>query len=118
LADDLRRRTPSKPIVVAGVTCDDDRLMSYANVFVTGKIAAGEISDVLAPHNPGWLLTDFDDPAFGHPLIETATRASIPVAYRDWSSGAAKPRKGDLAIPADTDEEKFVDAVVTWVGLT
>ena len=76
LVDDLRRS-----IVVAGVTCDDERLMSRTNVFVTGKIAAGEIGDVLAPHNPGWLLTDFEEPAFGDPLIETARRASIPVAY-------------------------------------
>lgn len=118
LADDLRRRAPYRPIVVAGVTCDDDRLMSCANVFVTGKIAAGELGDVLAPHNPGWLLTDFDEPAFGHPLIETARRASIPVAYRDWSAGPAKPRKGDLAIPADADEEGFIDAVIAWAGLS
>ena len=92
--------------------------MSCANVFVTGKIAAGEIGDVLAPHNPGWLLTDFDEPAFGHPLIETARRASIPVAYRDWSAGSIKPRKGDLAIPADADEEEFIDAVIAWAGLS
>ncbi len=113
LVDDLRRS-----IVVAGVTCDDERLMSCANVFVTGKIAASEIGDVLAPHNPGWLLTDFDEPAFGHPLIETARRASIPVAYRDWSAGSIKPRKGDLAIPADADEEEFIDAVIAWAGLS
>lgn len=118
LANDLRRRAPSRSIVVAGMTCDDDRLMSCANVFVTGKIAAGEIGDVLAPHNPGWLLTDFDEPAFGHPLIETARRASIPVAYRDRSDGSAKPRKGDLAIPADADEAGLIDAVITWAGLS
>lgn len=113
LVDDLRRS-----IVVAGVTCDDDRLMSCTNVFVTGRIAAGEIGDVLAPHNPGWLLTDFDEPAFGHPLIETARRASIPVAYRDWSAGSIEPRKGDLAIPADAGEEEFIDAVIAWAGLS
>ncbi|OPH84033.1 glycosyltransferase [Nitrobacter vulgaris] len=113
LVDDLRRS-----IVVAGVTCDDERLMSCTNVFVTGRIAASEIGDVLAPHNPGWLLTDFDEPAFGHPLIETARRASIPVAYRDWSAGSVKPRKGDLAIPANADEEEFIDAVIAWAGLS
>lgn len=118
LADGLRRRAPSRSVVVAGATCNDDRLMSRANVFVTGKVTAGEIGDVLAPHNPGWLLTDFDEPAFGHPLIEAARRASIPVAYRDWSAGSAKPRKGDLAIPADADEEELVDAVIAWVGLS
>jgi GT2 family glycosyltransferase len=116
LADRLWRRAPSRSIVIVGSTCDDDRLMSYANVFITGAVAADEIGDVLAPHNPGWLLTDFEEPAFGHPLIETARRASIPVAYRDWSAGSAKARKGDLAIPADMDEPEFVDAVIEWVG--
>ena len=115
LADRLRGREPSS-IIIAGATCDDDRLMSYANVFITGAVAADEIGDVLAPHNPGWLLTDFEEPAFGHPLIETARQASIPVAYRDWSAGSAKTRKGDLAIPVDVNEPDFVDAVIEWVG--
>jgi hypothetical protein len=116
LADRLRRRDPSRSIVIAGATCDDDRLMSYPNVFVTGAVAADELCHVLAPHNPGWLLADFEEPAFGHPLIETARRASIPIAYRDWSAGSVKARKGDLAIPADVDEPRLVDAVVDWVG--
>ncbi|ABE61911.1 glycosyl transferase, family 2 [Nitrobacter hamburgensis X14] len=118
LAERLQQRGPSRSIVIAGATCDDDRLMSYANVFITGAVAADEIGDVLVPHNPGWLLTDFEEPAFGHPLIETARRASIPVAYRDWSAGSAKPRKGDLAIPADADDQELVDAVLAWVGLS
>jgi GT2 family glycosyltransferase len=115
LADGLQQRAPSRPIVIAGATCDDDRLMSYANVFITGAIAAAEIGDVLTPHNPGWLLTDFEEPSFGHPIIETARRASIPVAYRDWSAGSAKPRKGDLAIPASADDQGLVDAVIAWI---
>jgi GT2 family glycosyltransferase len=116
LADCLQRREPSRAIVVAGATCDDDRLMSYSNVFITGAVAADELGDVLAPHNPGWLFTDFEEPTFGHPLIETAKNASRPVAYRAWSGGSPKPRKGDLAISASVDERGLVDAVVDWVG--
>jgi GT2 family glycosyltransferase len=115
LAEHLGRREPSRSIVIAGKTSDDDRLMSHANVFVTGTITAGELGDVLAPHRPGWLLTDFESPAFGHPLVETARRASIPVAYRDWSAGSIKPRKQDLAIPADADDRGLVDAVIEWI---
>jgi GT2 family glycosyltransferase len=115
LADRLRRRKPSRSIVIAGATCDDDRLMSYENVFITGAVTADEIGDVLAPHHPGWLLTDFEEPTFGHPLIETARQASIPVAYRDWSAGSVTARKGDLAIPADVDAAGFIDAVLAWV---
>jgi hypothetical protein len=116
LADRLGQQHPSRSIVIAGATCADDLLMSYANVFVTGAVAPDEIGDVLAPHHPGWLLTDFDKPVFGHPIIETTRQASIPVAYRDWSAGAAIARKGDLAIPAGVDEPGLVDAIVEWIG--
>ncbi|WP_454618248.1 glycosyltransferase [Bradyrhizobium cenepequi] len=116
LADCLQRQEPSRSIVIAGTTCDDDRLMSYPNVFMTGAVVADQLGDVLAPHDPGWLLTDFEEPIFGHPLIETAKRALRPVAYRDWSSGSSNPREGDLAIPANVDEAGLVDAVVDWVG--
>jgi GT2 family glycosyltransferase len=116
LADRLWQQYPSRSIIIAGATCDDDRLMSYPNVFITGAVAADEIGDVLAPHHPGWLLTDFDKPVFGHPVIETTRQASIPVAYRDWSAGSAKARKGDLAIPAYVDEPGLVDAIIEWIG--
>jgi GT2 family glycosyltransferase len=115
LADYLHRREPSRSIVIAGTTCDDDRLMSYPNVFITGAVAADELADVLAPHNPGWLLTDFEEPTFGHPLVESAKQALRPVAYRDWSGRSPESRKGDLAIPANVDEAGLVDAVVDWV---
>jgi GT2 family glycosyltransferase len=115
LADRLLRRDPSQSIVIAGTTCDDDRLMSYSNLFITGAVGADELGDVLAPHNPGWLLTDFETPIFGHPLIETAKQASRPVAYRDWSGGSLKPRKNDLAVPADVDEAGLVEAVAGWI---
>ncbi|WP_438274088.1 glycosyltransferase [Nitrobacter sp.] len=115
LAQHLGRREPSTSIIIAGTTTDDDRLMSHANVFVTGAVTAGEIGDVIAPHRPGWLLTDFEEPTFGHPLIETARHATIPVAYRDWSAGSVKPRKQDLAIPADADDRDLVDAVIEWI---
>jgi GT2 family glycosyltransferase len=115
LAERLRRRDPFRSIIIAGTTCSDDRLMSHPNVFVTGAIAADEIGAVLAPHNPGWLLADFEEPLFGHPLIEAARGASIPVAYRDWSAGSVKPRKGDLAVPVGADDQELVDAVIGWV---
>ncbi|QHO78848.1 glycosyl transferase [Bradyrhizobium sp. CCBAU 051011] len=115
LADRLWRCDPSLPIVVAGTTCGDDRLMSQPSLFVTGVVAADELGEVLAPHNPGWLLTNFEQPVFGHPLIEAAKQATRPVAYRDWSGGSLTPRKGDLAIPANVDAAGLVDRVVDWI---
>lgn len=115
LADRLWRHEPSLPIIITGTTCSDDRLMSQPNLFVMGAVAADELREVLTPHNPGWLLTDFEEPVFGHPLIEAAKQATRPVAYRDWSGGALKPRRGDLAIPANVDAAGLVDRVVDWV---
>ncbi|MEY9278876.1 hypothetical protein [Bradyrhizobium yuanmingense] len=89
--------------------------MSHPNLFVTGAVAADELGKVLAPRNPGWLLTDFEQPVFGHPLVDTAKQATRPVAYRDWSGGALQPRKGDLAIPANVDAAGLADLVVDWV---
>ncbi|MBR1031989.1 glycosyltransferase family 2 protein [Bradyrhizobium liaoningense] len=116
LADCLWGREPSLPIVIAGATCGDDRLMSRPNIFVTGAITADELGNVLRPHNPGWILTDFEQPVFGHPLVETARQATRPVAYRDWSGGALKPRKGDLAISAIANAAALADLVVDWVA--
>ncbi|TYO62080.1 glycosyltransferase [Bradyrhizobium hipponense] len=116
LADRLWRHEPSLSIVIAGTTCGDDRLMSQPNIFVTGAIAADELGDVLTPYNPGWILTDFEQPIFGHPLVETVKQAARPVAYCDWSGGALKPRKGDLAIPAIVNAAGLADLVVDWIA--
>jgi O-antigen biosynthesis protein len=116
LADRFWQRDPSQAIVVAGATCGDDRLMSRPNLFVTGAVAADELSEALAPHNPAWFLTGFEQAVFGHPLVETAKQAARPVAYRDWSGGSLKPRKGDLAIAAGVDANGLADLVVDWVA--
>jgi hypothetical protein len=104
------------PIVVAGPTCDDQRLMSFPNLFVTGKVDPDELSRVLAPHDPNWLLTDFDQPLFGHPLIEAARCANRPVAFRDWSCCVVSPRGGDLAIAPDVDDDELADVVARWIA--
>ena len=115
LAERLWLLKPSLSIVIAGATCDDDRLMSQPNLFVTGAVTLEELGDVLMPHNPGWLLTDFEEPMFGHPHIEAAKQAARPVAYRDWSGGSLKPREGDVAIPANVDTTGLIDLVVDWI---
>jgi GT2 family glycosyltransferase len=106
---------PALGIIVAGSTCDDQRLMACPNLFVTGRVDADELGDVLTPHNPGWLLTDFDQPLFGHPVIEAARGANRPVAFRDWSCGAVRPREHDLAIAFDAEADELADAVVRWI---
>jgi hypothetical protein len=116
LAIRLRRLEHPVPIVVAGPTCDDRRLMSFPNLFVTGKIEPDELADVLTPHDPNWLLTDFDQPLFGHPLIEAARCANRPVAFRDWSCGIVSPREGDLAIAPDVDGDELANVVARWIA--
>lgn len=116
LAIRLYRAEKPVPIVVAGTTFDDLQLMSFPNLFVTGRVDLGDLGDVLAVHNPGWLLTDFDRPLFGHPLVEATRKTDCAVAYRDWSNGKQRRRRRDLAIAPDADEAALADAVATWIA--
>jgi GT2 family glycosyltransferase len=115
LALRLRSRQPAVSIFVAGSTFDDVRLMSHDNVFVSGPVEVSELGRVLQPHNVGWILTGFDGPLFGHPLIEAARGANIPVAYLDWSRGADARRAGDLTIDPDLLNDQLVDQVAAWI---
>ncbi|MEO8883626.1 MAG: glycosyltransferase [Devosia sp.] len=112
----MRRGGLQASILVAGATLDDLRLMSHENVFVTGKIEPAELGGVLQAHNVRWMLTGFDQPLFGHPLTELVRAADIPVAYLDWSTGATRPRPGDLAIRPDGSPEQVATEVNCWIG--
>jgi hypothetical protein len=116
LARHLRALETAIPIVVAGATFADSRLMSFPNIFVTGPVTVEQLQEVMTPHNPGWILTDFETPLFGHPLLESARQAARPVAYRDWSDGAVEPRPGDLAIPAAADDDALAIAISSWIA--
>jgi hypothetical protein len=102
-------------IVVAGPTVNDQALMAFSNVFVTGRIEAEELGRLLARYNPSWLLTDFEHPLFGHPMVETARTVNRPVAFRDWSFGSLRPRNRDLAIAADVSDTSLANAVAQWI---
>jgi hypothetical protein len=105
-------------IVVAGTTADDQTLLALPNVFITGRVEAEELGDLLGPLNPDWLLTDFERPLFGHPMIETGRTANRPVAFRDWSFGSLKSRNGDLAIAAEASDATLAEAVAQWIAIS
>lgn len=109
----LRQRTP---VVVLGESFADRRLMSSPDLFVTGPIEACDIARVLAAHNPGFILTGFESPLFGHPLVEAMRAAPLPVATRDWSDGTMEVRGGDLAVAASSDDEALATAVARWIN--
>jgi hypothetical protein len=111
----LRRRDSDVSILVTGSTFDDVRLMSHENVFVTGPVDASELGSVLQAHNVGWMLTGFDGPLFGHPLIQAVRNADFPVAYLDWSMGEITPRAGDLALQPDLPLEQFANQIISWI---
>ena len=115
LALRLRSQHSAVSIIVAGSTFDDLRLMSHDNVFVSGAMEASELGPVLRPHNVGWMLTGFDGPLFGHPLVEAVRAANVPVAYLDWSSDPPTRRAGDLAMDPDLQLDQLVDQVVAWI---
>ncbi|MEO6784340.1 MAG: hypothetical protein ABI407_22405 [Bradyrhizobium sp.] len=70
---------------------------------------------IAQPNNVGWMLTGFDGPLFGHPLIEAVRAANVPVAYLDWSRGAVDQRARDLAIDPELQPDRLVDQVVAWI---
>ena len=111
----LLRRQLDVSIFVAGSTLDDLRLMSQPNIFVSGPVEVSELGQLLQPHDVGWILTGFDEPLFGHPLIESARNANAPVAYLDWSMGEIAPRAGDLAIHPDQPLDRFTHQVISWI---
>ncbi|MBR0750735.1 glycosyltransferase [Bradyrhizobium jicamae] len=104
------------PIVVAGETVDDGKLMSFPGVFVTGAVTTDETIEALTLHNPGWIVTDFEKPLFGHPVVESVRQMARPVAYRDWTNGLVPPRDGDLAIASEADADAFSAAIAQWIG--
>jgi GT2 family glycosyltransferase len=103
-------------IVVAGPTADDQTLMALPNLFISGRVEAEELGKLLAPINPAWLLTDFEHPLFGHPVVETTRTANRPVAFRDWSFGQIKSRHQDLAIAAGASDAALAEAVAQWIA--
>ena len=111
----LHLRKLQTSIIVVGSTLDDVRLMSLENVFVTGPIAPSELGFVLQPHNVGWMLTGFDEPLFGHPLLQSVLGSDAPVAYVDWSAGHAPRRPADLAIDPDLRSDQVANEVVSWI---
>jgi GT2 family glycosyltransferase len=116
LATQFQRFDEPPQIVVAGPTADDQTLMAFPNIFVTGQVEATELGRLLAPYNPGWLLTDFERPLFGHPMVETARTANRPVAFRDWSFGKLRLRDRDLAISADASDTALAEGLAQWIA--
>jgi hypothetical protein len=116
LADRFQCFNDQVQIVVAGSTADDQTLMTLPNVFITGRVEVPELGNLLATVNPSFVLTDFEHPLFGDPMVETARTTNRPVAFRDWSFGHLKPRSGDLAIAADASDAALADTVAHWIA--
>jgi GT2 family glycosyltransferase len=103
-------------IVVAGATADDQTLMAFPNVFVTGPVAARELGDLLAAVGASFVLTDFEHPLFGDPLAEAARTANRPVAFRDWSHGHLESREQDLALATYVSDAALANTVALWIA--
>jgi GT2 family glycosyltransferase len=118
LALALHHRASDISIIVFGSTVDDVRLLSHGNVFVTGQTEVSELATALRPYHVGWMLTGFDRPLFGHPVVQSVKNANLPVAYLDWSKGEVPKRPGDLALDPEIEPERFAHEVVAWTAGT
>jgi len=115
LCRSMRDGAPQISIVVAGTTFNDLQLVSLGNTFVTGPIEPDQPTSAIFPYHVRWILTGFGAPLFGHPTIEAARKSRLPVASFDWSYGALKPRKSDLAIDPALPLDMITRKIVSWV---
>jgi GT2 family glycosyltransferase len=116
LATRFQQSDGTVKIVVAGATADDQTLMTFPNIFVTGPIEARELGDLLAAVGASFLLTDFEHPLFGDPLAEAARTANRPVAFRDWSHGHLESREQDLALATYVSDAALANTVAHWIA--
>jgi GT2 family glycosyltransferase len=114
----LREQASDISVVVAGATTDDLALLSLGNVFVTGRVEAGQLGEALLPHNVCWAVCGSDRPLFGHPALELVYNAQLPVAYHDWSFGAVEPRPFDLALNPRMPQRLRLNSISSWMDST
>jgi hypothetical protein len=82
---------------------------------VTGSVDHSELDRVLAPHDVRWMLTGFDQPLFGHPLISAVRDSGLPVAFLDWSFGALRGRPSDLPLSPAAQLSRLTSQLVSWM---
>ena len=81
--------------------------MSHRNVFVTGPISGSDIGSSLQPYSIDRILTAFGRPLFGHPVIESAKTANVPVACSSWATDPSNRRDGDLVLDSHQPVEQL-----------
>jgi hypothetical protein len=108
---------PGASFVVIGDVPDATALLRHGNVAVTGTVAPAELATLARHLGIGRLFAERRTPLFGHPLIEAATAAGLPLAFRDWSFGALPAaRRGDLALAPDAAPDDVAAALARWMS--
>ncbi len=113
LARGLERRGVGGKVVVLGRGVDDLALMSFGNVFVTGRVAPEEYRRALIQYDVGALVSPYRTSQYGV-LDEAAQAAGAPKAYFDWSFGGMRTDDGDLALDPRICDEKAAEAIAFW----
>ena len=112
----LKDVDPQIMIVVLGDTLDDLGLMRFGNVFVSGAVSRLDLPRLVRQYRLDRILPAFGPPLFGHPVVEAALDCGLPAAYPDWSLGASRPRRGDLAINPLLSCREIAAAVAGWIA--
>lgn len=119
LAGDLALRlaaeAPKATLVVLGDLPDAAGLLRHGKVTVTGTLDPEELPVLCRHHGVGRLFVERRRPLFGHPLDEAARATGLPLAFRDWSLGAADTAPGDLAIDPFASRPEAVTALLRWM---
>jgi GT2 family glycosyltransferase len=114
IAYSMKITHPQVFIVVIGKTLDDIGLMRFGNVFVTGRVALNEVSELIRLYQITAVVTAIGAPLFGHPIVDVTKRCGLPTAYFDWSFDACEAVPGDLALNPALSSREIATELVSW----
>jgi O-antigen biosynthesis protein len=111
----LRQHRPGLKITVVGTSIDDAGLINAGALTVTGAVAGDELGVLLRHYRIDRMLLPLTRPLFGHPLVRSAKRSALPLAYLDWTDGRCNGATGDLPIEPSLPVREVVKRLLSWL---
>ncbi|WP_062209771.1 glycosyltransferase [Aureimonas sp. AU12] len=109
----LRRHSPVARILVLGRAFDDLALMGRGNVFVTGRLAPGEVGASARQGGASALALPTCDPSLA--LFERIRHETfLPAAQADWSLGGLAPTPHHLLTDPRPGDRHSAPAIADW----
>ena len=101
------------PTTIIGTTLNDLELMKNPDVMVTGPVAETELEQIARHHGLKAVVVAVRQPLFGHPLVQSLERSSIPLARFGWSGPAARKSRS-LPIDPKVSDREAAQIIARW----